>query len=92
MTALSKLPNPEAREACLALARATVWPAEEWAIALQTLLDGQLPTDEMGLTRLVQIEQAVHKPPSDIAVVMVSEYYRAAAKHRTPPFVPPRPV
>lgn len=74
MTALSNLPTAEARQACLALAQHTVWPAEEWAIATRRLLDNDLPMDELGLTRLIQLTLAVKDAPSLVAERMVTEY------------------
>lgn len=79
MTALSSLPLREAREACLALSKATVWPAEEWAIAVQTLLAGSMPMEEMGMERLIQLTLATKAPPSGIAERMVLEYSKASA-------------
>jgi len=74
MTALSNLPSPEARQACVALGIGTIWPAEEWAIATQRLLDNDLPMDELGLTRLIQLTLAVKDAPSQVAERMVTEY------------------
>lgn len=83
MSALTDLPA-EARQACTALAAHTVWPAEEWAIATTTLLKNNLPMDEMGLTRLIQICLAVKKSPSDVARVMVAQYNEALTKSAAP--------
>lgn len=80
MTALSSLPSADAREACRALARSTVWPAEEWAIAVQTLLTWKLPMDEMGMTRLIQLTLATKRPPSSVAETMALEYTKAVTE------------
>ena len=77
MSALSNLPL-EAQQACVALAASTVWPAEEWAIATQRLIRGNMPMDEMGMTRLIQITLAVRQPPSEVAALMVQEYQKVA--------------
>lgn len=77
MTALSKLPAAEAREACVALGASTNWPAEEWAIATQKLLDGLLPMEVMGLTQLIRLVLATKAPPSEIADRMVAEFRKA---------------
>lgn len=79
MTAMDRLPAPEAREACRELAKATVWPAEEWAIATMKLVDALLPMDEMGMARLIQLTLATKAPPSAVADRMVLEYSRALA-------------
>ena len=75
MTALSNLPSPDARQACVALGQSTAWPAEEWAIATRTLLASSVPMDEMGLERLIRIVLAVQKPPSEVAGTMVAAYH-----------------
>jgi hypothetical protein len=80
MTALSSLPGEDAREACRALARSTVWPAEEWAIATQKLLTWNLPMDEMGMTRLIQLTLATKAAPSHVADKMVLEYSKAVTQ------------
>lgn len=77
MTALSSLPSEDGREACRALAKSTVWPAEEWAIAVRTLLRWKLPMDEMGMTRLIQLTLATKAAPSVVADRMVLEFSRA---------------
>jgi hypothetical protein len=74
MTALSNLPTPEARQACVALSQHTVWPAEEWAIATRRLLDNNLPMDEMGMEMLIRLTLAVKDAPSQVADRMVLEY------------------
>lgn len=79
MTAMDRLPVPEAREACRELAKATVWPAEEWAIATMKLVDYLLPMDEMGMARLIQLTLATKQPPSEVASRMVMEYTKALA-------------
>lgn len=79
MSALSKLPT-EARQACVALAYSTVWPAEEWAIAVQKIIDGQLPTEHMGMTKLIELCLATKAPPSELAERMVDEYRKAAVR------------
>lgn len=83
MAALDRLPLPEAREACRELAKSTKWPAEEWAIATQTLLTWKLPMDEMGMARLIQLTLATRKPPSEVADRMVLEYSRAVVGGRS---------
>lgn len=80
MTALSSLPSQDARQACLALAKATVWPAEEWAIATHRLLDGAMPMTSMGLEMLIKLTLATKAPPSEIANRMVEEYTKAATQ------------
>lgn len=77
MDAMDRLPAPEAREACRELAKATVWPAEEWAIATMKLVDWLLPMDEMGMARLIQLTLATKAPPSVVADRMVLEYSKA---------------
>lgn len=79
MSALSKLPSPEARQACVALGKNTNWPAEEWAIATQKLLDGLLPMEVMGLTQLIRLTLAVKAAPSEVADRMVEEFRKARA-------------
>lgn len=79
MSAMDRLPAPEAREACRELAKTTKWPAEEWAIATMTLLTWRLPMDEMGMARLIQLTLATKQPPSEVADRMVLEYSRALA-------------
>lgn len=74
MTALSNLPTPEARQACVALAASTVWPAEEWAIATQRLLSNDMPMEEMGMEMLIRLTLAVKDAPSQVAERMVREY------------------
>jgi hypothetical protein len=79
MTAMDRLPAPKAREACRELAKSTVWPAEEWAIATMRLLDHRLPMDEMGMARLIQLTLATKAAPSAVADRMVLEYSKALA-------------
>lgn len=73
MTVLSNLPT-DARQSCIALATGTNWPAEEWAIGTKRLLDNDMPMDEMGLTRLIQLSLATKAPPSEVAALMVTQY------------------
>lgn len=77
MTALTDLPHPEARQACLALGQNTVWPAEEWAIALRKLLDAGTPQEALGLEALIRLTLAVAKPPSEVADRMITEFREA---------------
>lgn len=79
MTALASLPHPEARQACVALGRATNWPAEEWAIGVHILLDAGTPQEAMGLEALIRLVLAVAAPPSEVAGRMVAEF-RAAVR------------
>lgn len=77
MTALSNLPLPEARQACVALGSATNWPAEEWAIGLQKLLDDGTPQEALGLEALIRLVLATARPPSEVADRMVEEFRKA---------------
>lgn len=77
MTALTNLPITEARQACVALGSATNWPAEEWAIALQSLLDAGTPQEALGLEALIRLTLAAQRPPPEVAGRMVDEFRKA---------------
>lgn len=79
MTALSNLPSVDARQACVALGNATNWPAEEWAIAVQRLLDAGTPQQALGLEVLIRLTLAVKDAPSEVAGRMVAEFRKASA-------------
>lgn len=79
MTALSNLPVPEARQACVALGGATNWPAEEWAIGVRALLDAGTPQEALGLEALIRLTLATLRPPSEVANRMVDEFHKAKA-------------
>jgi hypothetical protein len=78
VTVLSDLLSPDARQACVALGRATNWPAEEWAIALQILLDAGTPQQAMGLEALIRLTLAAARSPSEVAGRMVDEFRKAS--------------
>lgn len=78
MSALSKLPI-DARQACVVLAAETPWPAEEWAIAVRSLVRALLPSEELGFTTLIRLVIATGAAPTEIADRMISEF-RAARK------------
>lgn len=77
MTALSNLPIPEARQACVALGGATNWPAEEWAIGVRTLLDAGTPQEALGMEALIRLTLAASRSPSEVASRMVDEFRKA---------------
>jgi len=69
MTALSNLP-PQGREAAIAFATVTPWPAEEWAIAIQTLLEED-PLGTIRLDQLLQVCLSTGGAPSDVVKDML---------------------
>lgn len=80
MTALSKLP-PEGRDAALAFAAITPWPAEEWAITLTYLLKYD-PLGTVRVDQVYQISDRSRRAPSDCARDMIAAV-RAFAERQT---------
>lgn len=76
MSALSKLPT-DARQACVALAGAGPWPAEEWALAVQKLMRSVLPSEQLGFASLIKLVLATNAAPTEIADRMITEYQAA---------------
>lgn len=85
MSALSKLPQA-GRDAATAFAQVTRWPAEEWAIALQLLLD----YDPNGVVRADQVLQlslrldaagSASSAPSTVATWMLKQAYQYLPGH-----------
>lgn len=79
MSALSKLPQA-GRDAATAFAQVTRWPAEEWAIALQLLLDydpnGVVRADQvLQLSVRLDTEGAADPSPSAVTIWMLKQAY-----------------
>lgn len=78
MTALSKLP-PQGREAAVAFAGVTPWPAEEWAIAITILLEED-PLGTIRLDQLMQVCLQTGGAPSDVVRDMLQKLKEWAIK------------
>lgn len=79
MTALADLPK-EGREACVALAASTVWPAEEWAIAVGKLSASEIYNEGVGLQQLVVMVLATQREPSAVVTLLIETHQAMRAR------------
>lgn len=85
MSALSKLPKV-ARDAASAFAQVTRWPAEEWAITLQLLLDydpnGAVRADQvLQLSLRLDAAGSANSAPSAVTIWMLKQAYAYLPGH-----------